>query len=93
MSLSLSLTYAFLLLYEDNFLAKLLVEGPKEKEAHWAQPPTVRSPSQPQSPTFPTQVSTASSGPVMSSESYTFHDSCGSNVVVILAGKKAKRIE
>lgn len=96
-----SLTIAsFLLFCEDNFLAKL--QAAKEKVLQPPQSPPVKSPPQsagvrspPQSPTpkSPTQVPTASSGPVKSSESYKFHHSCGDNIAVMLAGKKAKRIE
>ncbi|KAL9978854.1 hypothetical protein ACROYT_G016434 [Oculina patagonica] len=82
----------------DGFLAKL--QASKEKVPRSVQSPTVKSPPQspgakspPQSPTSPTQLPTASSGPVKSSESYKFHHSCGDNIAVMLAGKKAKRID
>lgn len=84
----------------DNFLAKL--EASKTKASFSAPPPRVKSPPQspgvkspPQSPSASSQgqVAPNSSDPVKSSESYKFHHTCGENIAVMCAGKKAKRLD
>ncbi len=90
--------YVISIVYEDNFLAKLVAL--KEKVPRSVQSPTVKSlpqspgaKSPPQSPTSPTQVPTTSNVPVNSSEFYKFHRICGDNIAVMLSGKKARRIQ
>ena len=95
----MSLLFIFYV-FKDNLLAKL--EASKKKSTSSAYSTTVRpqpkspsSTSPPQSPSTssPGQVVTNSADPVKSSESYKFSHTCGANIAVMCAGKKAKRIE
>ena len=96
----MTLTKAFFYFFEDMFIAKL--EASKEKASRPSTSPAVKpppeslrpkSPPQSQRTTSPTQAPTFSGDSANSSESYKFAHNCGDKIAVMLAGKKARRIE
>lgn len=92
----MTLKKAFFYFFEDMFMAKL--EASKEKASRPSTSPAVKPPPESPRPKSPPQSQrttspTFSGDSANSSESYKFAHNCGKKIAVMLAGKKARRIE